>query len=128
LKFCWLRRIADFCPLVCGLTEIIEYECVSLILLHSIKLYLCFKLLVLVHLLIPCIKIVTVKYQLMYECLVQRINLEFINTKATGYCKTLRKETLQHPCTGTEALLDCTVHRVSRSIAVLFLDHGTRRG
>lgn len=49
----------------------------------------------LVHLLIPRLKIVTVKYQLMYECVVQRIMLQFINTEATGYCKTLRKETLQ---------------------------------
>ena len=32
-----------------------------------------------------------------------------------------------HPCTGTEALYSRTVHRGSRGIALLFLDHGTRR-
>jgi hypothetical protein len=78
----------------------------------------------------------------MHECLVQRINLEFINTKATGYCKTLKKETLQqhwslpnkkgkvkvHSCTGAEALSGRTAHGGSRGIALLFLDHGTRRG
>jgi len=33
-----------------------------------------------------------------------------------------------HPCTGTEALYRRTPHRGSRGIAVLFHDHGTRRG
>jgi hypothetical protein len=34
-----------------------------------------------------------------------------------------------HPCTGTEALYRPGVaHRGSRGIALLFLDHGTRRG
>lgn len=95
LKFCRLHRITDFCPKVCGLIETTEHECVSIILLHKSKLYLCFKLLFLVHLLIPCLKIIIVKYQLMYECLMQRINLQYINTETTGYCKPLRKETLQ---------------------------------
>lgn len=95
LKFCRLHWIYDFCPLVYGLIGIIEHECVSIILLHNIKLYLCFKLLFLVHLLIPYLKIVTVKQQLMYECVVQRINLQFINNEITGYCNTFRKETLQ---------------------------------
>ena len=38
LKFCRLHRITDFCPLVCGLIEIIGYKCVSIILLHNIKI------------------------------------------------------------------------------------------
>ena len=33
-----------------------------------------------------------------------------------------------HPCTGIEALYRPTAHRGSRGIALLFLDHGTRRG
>jgi hypothetical protein len=33
-----------------------------------------------------------------------------------------------HPCTGTEALYRPTAHRGSRNIALLFHDHGTRRG
>jgi len=33
-----------------------------------------------------------------------------------------------HPCTGTEALYGRTAQRRSRGIALLFLDHGTRRG
>jgi hypothetical protein len=58
--------------------------------------YICvLKLLFLINFLIPHLKIVIVKYQLVYECLVQRINLQFINSEATGYCKTLRKGTLQ---------------------------------
>ena len=32
------------------------------------------------------------------------------------------------PCTGTEAMYRPTAHRGSRGIAVLFLDHDTRRG
>ena len=33
-----------------------------------------------------------------------------------------------HTCTGTEAHTGCAAHRGSRGIALLFLDHGTRRG
>ena len=33
-----------------------------------------------------------------------------------------------HPCTGTEVLYRPTVHRRNRGIALLLLDHGTRRG
>ena len=33
-----------------------------------------------------------------------------------------------HPCTGTEALTGRTAYRGSRGIALLFLDHCTRRG
>jgi len=59
----------------------------------------------------------------MYECLVQRINLEFINTKATGYCSIIevcltKKVKVKVKCTPVHALKLCQAIQPTEGVEV----------